>query len=577
MGKKIQEKCSKHDDPLKVYCETCCEVICACCTISEEHNKHNFELISECYEKHHHQIQSELHLLKQRVLDVSSVFRPLVAREQEVVQQGEHIKEQIHTHAQHLVDQIQKSERHLLEHVDSLVQRKIHILTQQREQAERVHDKLKVCEKLVETTLQEWNQQQLLAEKSKILQQMKEAYSCIEPSSLQPFEEPDVKFTKVFIAKDIGEIKSNTFGSAVLNSLSCVTNKKSTATLVLRSHDRVRLSLSISFVSCKLFSPDNQLIQCEIDQVQQGEYIISFTPFTSGEHQLIVQVGGVDIPGSPFTLPVLPLQELRGKKARSIARPYEPYGIAVCDNGNIIVVESEAHRVTILDKEGNEMKSFGSKGTKRGQFRFPKGVALSNDKHILVSDEHRLQKLTFDGICVKSVGRDEKGNGQLQFYLPQGIAVHPTTGYILVCDSMNNRIQVFDNDLVFLHTITPGIFKSFKKPYDVTFDSENCIYVAEWDNQCITKLNTTGQYITRFSGKGSTIGQLCCPVSLAINNNLVYICEWENARISVFDTKGSFIRCFRGTEKLYSPRNIRVDSLSNVYISDSGNCRIVIV
>ena len=515
------------------------------------------------------------------MLDVSSVFRPLVAREKEVVQQGEHIKEQIHTHAQHLIGQVQRSERHLLEHVDTLIQRKIQILTQQKEQEERVHNQLKVCEKLVETTLQELNQQQILAEKSKILQQMKEAYSCIEPSSLQPFEEPDVKFTKVFNENDIGEIKSNTFDSAVLTSLSCVANTKSTATLVLHSHDRMRLLLPISFVSCRLFSPDNQLIQCKIDQVQQGEYSISFTPFTSGEHQLIVQVGGVDIPDSPFTLPVLPSQELRGKQTKSITLPNEPYGITVCDNGDIVVVECEAHRVTILDKEGNEVKSFGSKGTKRGQFRFPKGVALSNDKHILVSDEHRLQKLTFNGICVKSVGRDEKGNGQLQFYLPKGIAVHPSTGYILVCDSMNNRIQVFDNDLVFLHTITPGIFKSFKKPYDVTFDSEKCMYVAEWDNHCITKLNTTGHYITRFGCKGYATGQLCCPSSIAVNNNLVYICEWGNARVSVFDTKGSLIRCFRGSkdgeDKLYSPRSISVDSLGNVYISDSGNYRIIIV
>ena len=155
MGKTIPEKCSKHDDPLKVYCETCCEVICACCTISEEHNKHNFELISEYYDKPHLQIHFELHRLKLRVADIYSMIRPLVAREKEVVQQGEHIKEQIHTHAQHLIDQVQRSERHLLEHVDTLIQRKIQILTQQKEQAERVHNQLKVCEKLVETSLQE--------------------------------------------------------------------------------------------------------------------------------------------------------------------------------------------------------------------------------------------------------------------------------------------------------------------------------------------------------------------------------------------------------------------------------------
>ena len=34
-----------------------------------------------------------------------------------MVQQGEEIKEQIHTHAQQLIDQVQRSERHLLQQV----------------------------------------------------------------------------------------------------------------------------------------------------------------------------------------------------------------------------------------------------------------------------------------------------------------------------------------------------------------------------------------------------------------------------------------------------------------------------
>ena len=56
-----------------------------------------------------------------------------------MVEQGEEVKEQIHTHAQYLIDQIQRSERHLLQQVDTVVQQKRELLTKQREQAERVH------------------------------------------------------------------------------------------------------------------------------------------------------------------------------------------------------------------------------------------------------------------------------------------------------------------------------------------------------------------------------------------------------------------------------------------------------
>ena len=45
-----------------------------------------------------------------------------------------------------------------------------------------------------------------------------------------------------------------------------------------------------------------------------------------------------------------------------------PWGLAVCHNGNIVVAEYGAHCVTILNKEGEKIESFGTQGTKDGQF-----------------------------------------------------------------------------------------------------------------------------------------------------------------------------------------------------------------
>ena len=107
-----------------------------------------------------------------------------------------------------------------------------------------------------------------------------------------------------------------------------------------------------------------------------------------------------------------------------------------------------------------KVRSFGTKGTKKGQFTHPRGVAITNDGHILVTDDHRLQKLTTDGVCVKSVGSSKSGSGRLQFNTPAGITVHPTTRQIFVADCNNNRIQVFNNDLTFSRTIAPTGNKS---------------------------------------------------------------------------------------------------------------------
>ena len=580
--KSAHKICPKHDDPLKVYCETCCKVICRDCTISEEHSKHHHtcQLISDSYPKHHQQIQDDLDLLTHKSADINTAVTVLVTREREVVQQGEEIKEQIHTHAQQLIDQVQRSERNLLQQVDAVVQQKRIVLTKQREQAERVHTQLKTCQDMVEQSLKEWSQLQVMMEKENMLHQMNTVSQHVDPTVFQPIEEANTKFTQTAnnIGNDIGKISGYRYEEAILKSVPCSPKTPSTATLTLQSHDGSIFSLPPSLISCKLSSPgDSQPIKCDINQTQQGKYNISFTPCTR-EDQLIVQVGGIDISGSPFTLSAMPSSVMTGKPVKIIAGLKRPLGMAVRDNGDIVLAENGAHCVTIVNKEGKKVRSFGTRGTKEGQFTYPCGVAISNDGHILVTDSHRLQKMKFDGVRVKTVGSSKSGSGQLQFHYPRGIKVHPTTGQIFVVDSDNNRIKVFNNDLTFSHTITLLGDKSFNNPYDVLLDSEGYLYVTEWDNHCITKLTMAGEYITRFGSKGSAPGQLFNPSSLTINNNLVYVSDRSNHRVSVFDTEGNFLHCFgksgNGKGEFSSPFGITTDTYGNLYVSDSE--RIVI-
>ena len=574
-----QITCSKHNDPLKIYCLTCSKVICRDCTFSEAHSKHQFELISEHYPRHLLQIQADLDLLKHKTADVNTAVTAIVTREREVVQQGEEVKKQIHRHAQQLINKVQRSEKHLLQQVDTLVQQKRNFLSKQREQAKGVYTQLKRCEENVKRSLNEWSHLQVMMEKKEMLYQMKIVGQNVDSTELYPVEKADIKFSKNDITeKEIGDIKSSIFGKTVFSLPSCSPNTPSTATLTLQSQDSSPFSLHPSLISCKLSSSGiNQAIKCHINQTQQGKYNISFTPCARGD-QLIVQVGGVDISGSPFTLQMVPLPNMRGRPVKTINGLVKPYGIAVCDNGDIVVAENGSGCVTIVNIEGKKVRSFGTRGTKEGHFTSLSGVAISIDGHILAVDYHRLQKLTFDGVCIKSVGSSKDGCGQLQFRYPEGIAVQPITGQIFVADGGNNRIQVFNNDLSFSRTITHG---QFHYPYDVSLDSVGHLYVAEWSNDCITKLTSTGQYITRFGSPGTTPGKLYRPSSLIVSNDLVYVSEACGRRVSIFDTKGKFLHCFgkegSGEGELDYPHGITVDTFGfSLYVSDTRNNRVVI-
>ena len=51
-------------------------------------------------------------------------------------------------------------------------------------------------------------------------------------------------------------------------------------------------------------------------------------------------------------------------------------------NEEIVVAESNAHCITILNKEGEKVRSFGRKVKKAGQFTSPTGVAISYHGYI---------------------------------------------------------------------------------------------------------------------------------------------------------------------------------------------------
>ena len=583
-----EDRCDNHNEPIKVYCETCQELICRDCTISERHQNHKYKLVTESYPKHHQEIEADLTKVKRKVADVNTAVTNLFTRERDVTKQGEDVKKQIHTHSQLIINLVQQSQRQLVQQVDTAVQQKIQLLTKQREEAETVLKQLKGCEEFVEQSLKLGSQQQILREKQNMVQVMTTVNHDVNPVVFQPIEEANITFTSNQTLVDkyegIGQLKSQPFGKSILVKNACYGGKKSTITLNLQTQDGSPLSVPLSLISCELSSADDsQLISCDINETQSGNYDISFTPCTRGKHQLTIRLGGLNIPGSPFTLHILPSPETRGKPVNTISGLNNPWGVVITKNEEIVVAENGANCITILNKEGKKVKSFGTKGTMEGQFTNPRGVAISHDGCILVTDNHRLQKLTFEGDCVKSVGSSQTGNGPLQFYTPIGITVHPTTGQIFIADMNNYRIQVLNKDLTYSHSFGKkgSSPEQFNYPCDVTFDNEGYLYVADYKNHCIKKFTSTGQHISTFSSRGSNPGQIIQPTSIIIDNNLLYVTEYGNNRISIFDTNGCFIHCFgktgSGEGEFDNPFGITVDSLGNLYVSDTFNIRLVVL
>ena len=127
----------------------------------------------------------------------------------------------------------------------------------------------------------------------------------------------------------------------------------------------------------------------------------------------------------------------------------QPYGIAATtiNYGQIVVTENH----------GSYLKSYGSVASYFDihTYPYPRGVAVTQDNYILITIDHKICKVRFDGKVRAHVSNDREGTKPLQFNFPYGILFLLSLGYIYVADTFNDRVQVLDPNLkVLLYLIT---------------------------------------------------------------------------------------------------------------------------
>ncbi len=263
-------------------------------------------------------------------------------------------------------------------------------------------------------------------------------------------------------------------------------------------------------------------------------------------------MNGGNIPGSPVSVPVSVPPKMRGTPVKTITGLNGPRGVAVTDDGLVIVSEEKGHCITILDSEGRKIRSIGTEGSGMGQLISPQGVAITSKGTILVADwgNYRIQEFTMEGDCVSCVGVGTFGTDPLQFDRPRSITINKTTGQVFVVEEQNHRVQVLHPDLTFSHMFgSSGSSQGqFQYPHDVAFDSQGYVYVTDSYNNRVQQFTSEGQFVSSFGTKGSEPGQLYYPTGITLDDNdLVYVNN-SNQFISVYSTNGQYITRIENTQ-----------------------------
>ncbi|CAF3649255.1 unnamed protein product [Rotaria sp. Silwood1] len=251
------------------------------------------------------------------------------------------------------------------------------------------------------------------------------------------------------------------------------------------------------------------------------------------------------------------------------SRSTTPYS-GVAQNSTIDINLNNLSQTSLMRRCGQSMQvraKFGSLGPQKCQFNAPHGFCLGIDEEIIVADtnNHRIQIFDKNGEYKYQFGMPGKEEGQLWY--PRKVAVIRQTGKFVICDRGNerSRMQIFTRNGHFIRKISIRYI-----------DIVAGLAITQQGN--IVAVDSVSPTVFCISESGDLLKWFDCsdymrePSDIAIFNNEYFVCDFKGHCVVVFDEDGTFLRRI-GSESITNfPNGIDISDAGDVIIGDShGN------
>jgi len=244
----------------------------------------------------------------------------------------------------------------------------------------------------------------------------------------------------------------------------------------------------------------------------------------------------------------------------------------------LYAADTDGHRVVVLDQNGNTVLTWGSKGSKPGQFRSPAGIAIDEQGRVYIADtgNSRVQVFDGEGKWLRSFGA--KGDGPREFNSPIGIAV--SKGLVYIADTGNSRVQVLTVDGIFMTQISEKVAKSdMKSPVGVAVDVQNRVYVLDAGKNMVRVFDPSGTQVVAFGSRGISMAGFDKPQGVAVDvRGNIYVADTGNFKVKKFDGQGNLV-CSSGSAgdghgQFYVAAGLTVDPEGKIWVVDAGKSTV---
>ena len=211
-------------------------------------------------------------------------------------------------------------------------------------------------------------------------------------------------------------------------------------------------------------------------------------------------------------------------------------GLTVDSQDRVYVFNRSPHPVTVHDRDGNFLGSWGE-----DYFNRPHGSRFDSKGILYCTDDgnHTVSKFTADGKLLEVIG--EKGKPS-------------DTGY-------ERKGNLMDS----LRSIKGG--GPFNRPTGLDFDSSGNFYVSDgYGNARVHKFSPEGKLLFSWGAPGTDSGEFMLPHNVWVDKyDRVWISDRENNRIQIFDTDGKLLQIWYD---VFRPTDVFIDEDDIVYVSE---------
>ena len=307
----------------------------------------------------------------------------------------------------------------------------------------------------------------------------------------------------------------------------------------------------------KIQSPSEKELSHTIEHHKDGEYSITYTSDCVGQGEVLIEVNGEPLTGSPWRVQVTPHRYKYLFSFRSFGQRHGKFYWP-----NSIAIDEKSRKVAVADKRSGQLFSL------EGQFLTDIGTELTKPTSVAFTRSSELVVVASKTIfCYDITKNSVKIITNKHLTSPRHLTI-ARDGRIVVCDGVDDTVKVLSSDG--LELLLSNCDPERAIPC-YALHHQNMIFVSYSWAHCVLKVfSENGVFLYSIGTLESGDGQLSTPVGLAIDrfNNLV-VCDCDKARLQIFTLDGKFVNTIEGQHtQLTTPRSVAVSSTGQLFVTD---------